>query len=325
MSKDLHNTRRRWLLFGPGLRETASWTAAFGLSTVVHVSLMALLACFTYQMGGFSSARGLDSRWGIDAAEIIEDLEPIPIEILAAARDERKLSAAVPSSAPVERLPQEVTQPETTSTRYFENGPDKVLPQWIREDVGGLLSPIAAYDIEADGAGPSDAGGFFGIEAGQRRVVYVLDSSKSMNLPHASRARTRFNRLKLELLDAIATLDEEDEFFIVFFNDEKIPMPARSLKPVLPDNRRRYLRWAAEVRADGDTDPRAALEHALHLQPDVIYLLTDGEFPPAVQHDLENFSQQRVIIHTIALGNRAGEPLLKRIAHSNRGRYRFVP
>ena len=81
----------------------------------------------------------------------------------------------------------------------------------------------------------------------------------------------------------------------------------------------------AGIRAIGETDPRGALYHALRLQPDAIYFLTDGIFTSRVQRELRAIKQTQVEIHTFVFGNRAGEELMKTIAASNGGRYKYVP
>jgi hypothetical protein len=40
------------------------------------------------------------------------------------------------------------------------------------------------------------------------------------------------------------------------------------------------VKWIKTLKPDNDTAPEEALERALKLQPQVIYLLTDGEIPP---------------------------------------------
>jgi hypothetical protein len=175
------------------------------------------------------------------------------------------------------------------------------------------------------GAGSGQGGQFFGIPGGSQRIVFVVDASRSMNMPHPSEAKTRFKRLKLELLRSVQSMSEGDLFFLIFFNDKPLPMPASSLQPAASQSSAPYLQWMAEMRADGETDPRDALALALTLRPDVVYFLTDGDFKFGVARDLEQLSQTKTTIHTIAFGNRDAEKLLKSMAAANRGEYRFVP
>jgi secreted protein with Ig-like and vWFA domain len=92
-----------------------------------------------------------------------------------------------------------------------------------------------------------------------------------------------------------------------------------------PAAREDFLRWAAQVRADGSTDPEQALALALRLRPDVVYFLTDGKFPAGIVKQVTQANRDRVIIHTIGFADDEGEELLKQIADRNWGEYKFIP
>jgi hypothetical protein len=66
---------------------------------------------------------------------------------------------------------------------------------------------------------------------------------------------------------------------------------------------------------------------ALGMRPSAIYFLTDGEFAnPERLHDrLVRLNPERIPIHTLTFGNRAGEPSMQGIAEASGGSYRFVP
>ncbi len=174
-----------------------------------------------------------------------------------------------------------------------------------------------------DGSGP----GFFGMAppAGQR-TVFVVDSSRSMNHVHDSPLKTRFRRLKFELLKCITEMQPEDSFYVIFFNNEAIPMPSRSFQLSAPGTRDRFLQWIGTAEAGGSpTNPIPALDIALRMQPDVICFLTDGEFEVIAGRRLKSLKQSKIVIHTFAFGETFGEEVLKTLAENNRGEYRFVP
>jgi hypothetical protein len=188
----------------------------------------------------------------------------------------------------------------------------------------------AAADGDASGGAAGRGGGsgktsFFGLGSAGRRVVFVVDASASMNRPYAGEAKTRFGQMKLELAKSILSLTEEQQFFIIFFNEHPIPMPANGMESAFPLNQRRYLEWVAQVPASGLTDPRPALSIAMNLRPDAIYLLTDGTFPRDVQGDLNAMRQNMVEVNTIAFGDPRAEKSLKPLATRNGGRFAFVP
>lgn len=189
-------------------------------------------------------------------------------------------------------------------------------------DTGSLLATIGGG---AEGDGPDADGlgatiGFYGVKASGRRFVFVTDCSSSMG-------GYMFQRLKEELRSSINGLPQKAEFFIVFFNGGALPMPAEEMVRATPKHKRTYLDWSDQVPSDGGTDPSAAMEIALGLKPSVVFLLTDGAFSPeptfAVIARLNE--QRKTQIHTIAIGQRAAEQVLQRIAKENKGTYRFVP
>src|SRR5690606_30672436 len=119
-----------------------------------------------------------------------------------------------------------------------------------------------------------------------KTVVFVVDASRSMNHPHDSDAKTRFRRVKLEILNALATMDPETSFYIIFFNIDAMPMPASHPQAATPANLQRMGQWMAQLKADRETDPRRALALALRMRPDVIYFLTDGSFDKPIEREL---------------------------------------
>lgn len=211
--------------------------------------------------------------------------------------------------------------------------------QWLSDSRsrGGLADVVGAAigqhgpatDGDANGgSGRGGAGGkasFFGLGAGGRRIVFVVDASASMNHPYLGEAKTRFGQIKLELAKSILGLTEEQQFFIIFFNEHAIPMPADGMEHAYPGNQQRFLAWLASVPASGLTDPRPALTMALSLRPDVVYLLTDGTFPRDVQGDLFALRQSVVEVNTIAIGDPRAEKSLKPLATHNGGKFRYVP
>jgi len=161
---------------------------------------------------------------------------------------------------------------------------------------------------------------FYGVEAVGKRFVFVADCSGSMNGPP-------LERLKQRLRAAIAGLPPSVEFYIVFFNDRAIPMPSPKSVTATPQSVHKYLKWAEQVQGGGGTDPSQALQIALALHPSAVFLLTDGVFQPEpTQAAIENHNSRRAAqIHTIAIGDRGAEPVLRKIAQENKGTYQFVP
>jgi hypothetical protein len=175
-----------------------------------------------------------------------------------------------------------------------------------------------------DGTGDGSGSHFFDLNSDGTKIVFVLDGSGSMTEPH-SEARSKLERVKIELFRSILNMPDEMEFYVIFFNRISVPMKASALQPATPENKRKHLEWVAKVQGGGGTDPRDALKLAFDLEPDVIYLLTDGVFDPKVAKDVAQRNTRGVAVHTICFGSTSGEVLLQDIARKNHGTYKFVP
>jgi len=173
------------------------------------------------------------------------------------------------------------------------------------------------------GHGPGIGAGFFGTKGAGKSFIYVVDMSGSMY-------GDRFSRAKAELVKSINKLTPEQKFYVFFFNDRTFPLfepkPAKGMIPASKSNKERASRWIGLRRAESTTNPNYALQQALEMKPEVIFLLTDGELdePEAVRQMIRNNNKSNVVIHTIAFENEEGGLTLEAIAKENNGIYRFV-
>ena len=300
---------------------------AFAVSTVLH--LTAVVICAWLLIDRPAPWPGTDILT-LSSDERVE-LERDPLEV----KQELSLSTAPGSSA---------------STSVALNRPVQlnrvaapVLAAPVPRDVlgGELVSGLAdKVDLNFAGTGGKGAGtgrgegsggggsagpGFFGLKADAKSIVFVVDCSGSMNTRHNSEWKTRFKRVKYEMLKAVTGMNAGQRFYIIFFNSKAVRMPAKGLLPATPPVKRDALKWMTKQLADGGTDPRSALRYALRLQPDMIYFLTDGSFSPRVRRVLLSVRQYRVSIHTFVFGNPKGEDVMKQIAVQNRGKYTYIP
>ena len=162
--------------------------------------------------------------------------------------------------------------------------------------------------------------GFFGQGApeGARKIVYVVDRSGSMT--------DSMDYVKYELKRSIGELAEDCEFHVVFYSSgPPVEMPTRRLVAATERNKQLAFEFIDGVIPQGETDPSKALERAFVCQPELIYLLTDGEFDRAII-DLVKRSNvgAKVTVHTIGFLYKTGEVVLKQIAEQNGGNYKFV-
>ncbi|MCA9016413.1 MAG: VWA domain-containing protein [Planctomycetaceae bacterium] len=312
------------------------WNQGVGVSTLFHLILiggLALIVEHQLETHPTSSANAIQTRW---SAPQKKD-EPILLEVTAVTQKQETASSA----AVLSKLPPVLdlnSAPDPKSLSSFLDGPlpqttqheESLTSRYAADIVGALLTSSAIGTANYGSGNGAGNGDFFGLNPQSKRIVYVVDSSKSMNFPHESVGKTRLGRVKLELAKAIVSMDENQEFFVIFFSDYAIPMPARKLQPATPEAKEKFLSWVAKVPGIGTTEPLEALLLALRLQPDTIYFLTDGQFSPSIVKAFNNVAaktraRQNVIVNGICLGNREGERLIRELAEQNSGSYTFIP
>lgn len=164
---------------------------------------------------------------------------------------------------------------------------------------------------------------FYGSRALGKDIAFVVDCSQSMT-------GNRWQKACTELMACITQMAAEQRFYVVFFNTEDFPQffPVidNFLSKADSDNVEKLGRWMRNVMPMGGTDPSKALRRALELEPDSIFLLSDGEFDlrPTMQVLMQH-NRANTVIHTVALGSPAGQRMLVTIAEATGGTYRFVP
>ena len=153
-----------------------------------------------------------------------------------------------------------------------------------------LLSGLAQGFLDQAGfaglSSASTAGGaasFFGVEDTGDRIVLIVNTSASV----LRRARARgvsIERIQSEVVSVVEGLDPRCEFGLVHFS-QGVRLFAPRLAPATPANRKVFSDWvSASLRGNPpvregapSTGHEAALEEALALEPDVIFLVTDGQ------------------------------------------------
>ena len=324
------------------------WYYAVMASAGIHVAL--ILAAGWILIDARASVRTADVEAVWADAESAETLVPASTSVLeitagSGGGDKNQLDRSPRGGDGVAPLAQTVARPSQMAV-HLPAAASHLSNNWLTDSrsakgMTDLVGPIVyGTDGRLEGSGGGGSGGgiggpgsggggmkasFFGVHTDARRVVYVVDASTSMNRPYDGEAKTRFGQMKLELAKSILSLKAEQQFFVVFFNEHAIPMPSDGMAIAVPENQRSCLQWIASVPASGLTDPRPSITLALSLNPDVVYLLTDGAFPRDVTSDLSQLRQRAVQINTIAFGDMKAEKSLKPLALKNRGRFAFVP
>ncbi|MCL6502282.1 MAG: VWA domain-containing protein [Pirellulales bacterium] len=288
----------------------ASRRAAAGLlySAVFHAAL--ILALGLWLLPGESSYHGPALSATLQPAD-----EPQPLE--------RAVVLPAPQSVPSLLASSALGGHDLPAAHVPITVPVLVM---MEEPAGGWFGPVEDAELGPSdqlGEGGADPGAssaeFLGTRLEGTSFVFIVDMSGSMR-------GQRFVRAKNELRRAIASLHTDQSYYVIFFSDNALPMPAPGLVSPTPENLRLLEKWLRRVDCGGDTNPLAALELAIDLAPHAIYMLSDGEFDPRIPKLIARRQPTRPIpIHTIGFVSREGEPMLRELAVDSGGSYRFVP
>ncbi|RUL83784.1 vWA domain-containing protein [Tautonia sociabilis] len=156
---------------------------------------------------------------------------------------------------------------------------------------------------------------FYGLRARGTFFVFVVDCSGSMA------DDLRLIRAKQELRRSIGAMRFPQRHLVIFYNDRPIPMAGGVPRSAEQRDKQATFSWLGSIDAEGGTDPRGALNLAVGLRPDAVFLLSDGEFPPGTVDGISKFNGGRVPIHCIDLAGGGGAEQLRAIATTSGGRY----
>jgi len=291
------------------------------------------------------------------------------IGVVRTAREEREpvvVSFLDPGPAPAVTIPEQSGgaqkadvsgqssrgEPQPLVREPAQGGTESSLAALLREpssrDAGALLRQEIAErdelmkerrfpDVQFAGVGASNA----------RSIVYVVDASGSMvsSLPVVVK----------ELKESIRKLAPTQQFQVVFFRNNRYsaaPHPAdRASKLTITrlirateENVTSVCEWIDTMTAAGRSNPIPALEVALSLEPDAVFVLSSvitgaGVWEPNRDELLAKLDQlnprdrrtgrRRVVINTIQFLDEDPSEILRAIAdeHGNeggRGAYRFI-
>jgi hypothetical protein len=184
--------------------------------------------------------------------------------------------------------------------------------------------PLAMFGTPG-GGGIGPKGPVFGNGGNARKIIFVCDSSGSMISKMAS--------LKNELTKAITGLKAVQQFNVIFFQDNNaLVLNKDGMMMASQDNKRSAYKYLDDVTTTSTSDPLPALRVAFKQQPQLIYLLTDGDFPDnkAVLEEIRKLDKdKKVKVNTIAFVNDKDTdtdfiPLLQSIAKETGGTFKHV-
>lgn len=160
---------------------------------------------------------------------------------------------------------------------------------------------------------------FFGVKAKGQFFVFVVDCSGSMG------DDLRLYRAKSELKRTIARLQYPQRYHVIFYNDRPRPLAGGLPQSADSEARARSFAWLDAIDAEGGTDPRGAMDQALNLKPDAVFLLSDGEYPEGTDGAIAARNTDETPIHCVDLSTGAAGDQLQRIAAESGGRYARRP
>jgi len=308
-------------LFGNAIRTTPGWL----VSLVAHLSAVLLLAVTTFAPPRIGSKEILS--WQQASEEM--RLEPIdlasPVDsAVATSPDWSNASEPIPDAGFEMVYDFELEPVADGDQDAFPSSRFDFIARTGNREVGDQSSALAK------------GAEFYGIRAEGNTFVFIVDRSNSMR-------GERLAEAKNELMYAVRKLTPDQRFYVIFFagltefmrlNGTPVPEP----EPVAAttENLAKLQAWVDRVQIEPWTNPFEAVEFALRLSPDAIFLLSDGEFTDngRTMRYLKNRNvlkasgeprRPRVVIHSIAFHSRDGEPALKTIAADSGGTFRFVP
>ena len=156
------------------------------------------------------------------------------------------------------------------------------------------------------------------------RIVFACDATGSMINKMAT--------LKDQLDKAYESLSDAQSFNTMFFQDSKVDSVADKLLPATEGNKKVATEFLDGITSTCTTDPLPTIEEAFREKPDVIYLVTDGDFPDndAVLKKFRELNKDRKVrVYTIAFVDQNDKDtayidLLKTIAREGAGKYKRV-
>lgn len=298
--------------------------AAWMISFAAHVGFVAALAALTLSMPQPSDQLAFSASATQTAEASVETFTLEPVEEVAESLETNQEEEPVAETSPLG----EVAISEVAVDVAAATVPGAAAPS------GAQAADLASSQLT--GASENRVQ-FAGVDGGGNHFVYLVDSSNSMR---------NFNEARQELLRSVEALQADQRFYVIFYDEMPALMRLTAANQDEPtsvlataENKLALRRWAMTIGQEKGRSPIETLEFAFQLEPDVIFLLSDGEFSAATEEVIqksnrhENLfgeSQLVSIIHTIRYpghsnaGAAKAEIQMRRIAENNGGQYRNV-
>lgn len=309
------------------------WAISLLIHLIILIVLALLLRTTVVVIRGADSDRtaevGIELKSRVDGKTYYQSAEEF--EASAAAQSQGNQSSQKESAADI------------ASELSLDADPTSALPGALgitADDLGGGLGS----DLDGVLSGPGDGSGgvgsalenagkgearCFGTTGTGRRFVYVFDRSGSMG----GGSRSALGLAKRELIRSFNSLTPQQEFLIVFYNQDTSVFPSKDLALADSRGKRNAESFVNAISAIGGTDHMEALKRALACRPDVIFFLTDADEPVMSAGNLAEIKRRArdaggVQINSIEFG--VGEKsspngnFIERLAQENGGQYIYI-
>jgi hypothetical protein len=245
------------------------------------VSLAASLAVhgLGFAWLGWSPGGQIGIETGSIASETVlmfREPDPVPMEPPVEEAADEQPREAEPEAEP-EPEPEQVLALEKPAVKPTPV-PTPAPPAPVQKAPVKPAAPVAAKAPAVEQK-PQDSTVFAGVEARRaRRIVYVVDASGPMASSLAF--------VKSELARSIGRLAGDQSFQVLFFRETAdgssgvgysifgASSGTMELQSATPESKKHLLSWLSTIRPGGRSNPRAALEAAINLRPEVVFVLS---------------------------------------------------
>lgn len=182
----------------------------------------------------------------------------------------------------------------------------------------------------------------FGNEIASKKVVFVIDTSKSMekvdktSQEEGSKGQgkgiSRMERAKRELIKVILSLREDVQFNMISFNTTVTVWKEKKMVKATKSNKERAIKFIRGWQPTKYTNTQGAMTQAFEIKDvDTIFLLSDGsptdleegeviETEPILEEVKKQNRFRRITIHTLGFKG-ANIGFMKKLAYQNRGTF----
>jgi hypothetical protein len=263
------------------------------------------------------SAADQAARASNGGPEEISEALPASAELASLSIPEIQLPGSPrPAGAPDGLLVHDLTRRTGRRTQILTGSDDEL-----------ILAEQAARQAARDALGPATRVSVFGSAAAEgRSFVFAIDRSKSMggdglNALAAARA---------ELARGLAHLTPKQRFQIVAYHHGCVYYKTTRLIPATEENKADIAGFIDRLAAFGGTAHETAIRAALAMEPDAVFLLTDGGDPHLNEIQLKNLrklAEGLATIHCIQFGFgplAEEDNFMMQLARQNGGGYTYV-